>query len=425
MGILIELGSYIKLQRTKQEMTQGELAHGIVSLSYLSKIENLKTEASPEIIQALCTRLGIQIDNSLESTIQEKCKEWYGMLFEVNDKEEIISKYKEIQSLMDSNLTESLLLFEIHKIRYYLILGEFDKALNKINELNEISGTFDNLHLYYWYKFRGNYNSVTADYNPALHMYRLAEDKLNRIELEGQEIADIEYAISVTHSKLRNTLEAIDYAKKALDTFMKHYNFVRCAQCHNILGISYRRIKMYDKAIKNFNLALHLGKLNNNKQLIQLTNQNLGHLYSTKGEAKEAIKYFQEVINDEEVHLVERVAAVASLVREYYNVYNFEETKKAIKYGFELLDQFKNIQQYKIFDYVLHTYDYLLREEHTKFENLVIKEFIPFLEKNKDFANVIIYADLLAKHFEKQYKYKDATKYYKVANFAYEQITNI
>ncbi|APC47182.1 helix-turn-helix domain-containing protein [Virgibacillus halodenitrificans] len=422
---MIELGSYIKLQRTKQEMTQGELAHGIVSLSYLSKIENLKTEASPEIIQALCTRLGIQIDNSLESTIQEKCKEWYGMLFEVNDKEEITSKFKEIQSLMDSNLTESLLLFEIHKIRYYLILGEFDKALNKINELNEISGTFDNLHLYYWYKFRGNYNSANAEYNQAMYLYRLAEEKSARLKIDENEVADLQYVMAITHSKLRNTLEAIDYTNKALNVFMKNYNFLRCAQCHNVLGISYRRIRMYDKAIKNFNLALHLGKLNNNKQLIQLTNQNLGHLYSSKGEAKEAIKHFKEVINDEEVHLVERLASVSSLVREYYNVYNFEETKEAIKYGFELLNQLKNIQQYKIFDYVLNTYSYLMKEEYEKFEELVIKDFIPFLEKHKDFANVIIYAELLARHFEKQYKYKDATKYYKVANFAYEQIANI
>src|SRR5690625_954229 len=106
VGILIEVGSLIKLQRTKQNMTQGDLAKGIVSLSYLSKIENLKTEASPEITQALCTRLGIKIDNSLNTTIQEKCKEWYGMLFAANDKKEIIAKYEEIQKLMDDNLND-------------------------------------------------------------------------------------------------------------------------------------------------------------------------------------------------------------------------------------------------------------------------------------------------------------------------------
>ncbi|AVR01057.1 transcriptional regulator [Oceanobacillus iheyensis] len=422
---MIEIGSFIKLQRTKQEMTQGDLAKGIVSLSYLSKIENLKTEASPEIIQMLCTRLGIQIDNSLDATIQEKCKKWYSMLFEVNDKKDIIATYNEIQNLMDTNLTESLLLFEIHKIRYYLILGDSDEALNKINELNEISGTFDNLHLFYWYKFRGNYYTVTAEYLDSMHMYKLSEEKLKHISLDEMEVADLQYTISVTHSKLRNTLEAIDYANTALDVFMKQYHFLRCAQCHNILGISYRRIKMYDKAIKNFNLALHLGKLNNNKQLIQLTNQNLGHLYSTKGDSKEAIKHYNEVINDEEVFLVERVAAVASLISEHYNLGNYEETRNSVQIGMDLLKQFKDIEPYKIFSYVIQTYDYLLKEEDKQFEKLVKEEFLPFLEKHKDYATIIMYAELLARHYENKHKYKDATKFYKVANFAYEQITNI
>ncbi|MEC5424341.1 helix-turn-helix domain-containing protein [Virgibacillus sp. C22-A2] len=422
---MIEIGSFIKLQRTKQEMTQGDLAQGIVSLSYLSKIENLKTEASPEIIQMLCTRLGIQVDNSLDSTINEKCKQWYGMLFEVNDKKKIITTYEEIQTLMDSNLTESLLLFEIHKIRYYLVLGDFDEALNKINELKEISGTFDNLHLYYWYKFRGNYSSSSGEFNQAMRMYKLAEEKINKIEITEEELADIQYIIAVTHSKLRNTLEAIEYADKALDIFMKQYNFLRCAQVHNIMGISYRRIKMYDKAIKNFNLGLHLGKLNNNRQLIQLTNQNLGHLYSTKGESKEAIKHFREVLDDERAQLLDHLNSVASLVREYYNIKDFEQTSKAVKHGFQLTKQIKNVEQYRIFYYILYTYDYLLKEDYEKFEKLTIQEFIPYLQKHKDFVNIIIYSELLAGHFEGINKYKDAAKYYKVANFAYEQITNI
>ncbi len=54
-------------------MTQEELSEGIVSLSYLSKIENQKTNASPEILQLLCDRLGIEI--SEDTDIEEKCKQ--------------------------------------------------------------------------------------------------------------------------------------------------------------------------------------------------------------------------------------------------------------------------------------------------------------------------------------------------------------
>src|SRR5690625_644209 len=328
VGILIEVGSLIKLQRTKQNMTQGDLAKGIVSLSYLSKIENLKTEASPEIIQALCTRLGIQIDNSLNATIQEKCKEWYGMLFAANDKKEIIARYKEIQDQMDENLTENLLMFEIHKVRYYLVIGDYDNAEKKIKSLNDISGTFDNLQLFYWYKFKGNYNSVTGEFNSAMRLYKQAEEKINKIELEEKEEADLLYAIAVTHSNLRQTLEAIDYARKALDVFMKEYNFNRCAQCHIILGISYRRIRMYANAIKNYNLALHLGELNKDKQLILLASQNLGHLHFTKREPEEAIKHFQAVLDDDKAHPDDNLYTIASLVSLFYSVENFKRSEE-------------------------------------------------------------------------------------------------
>lgn len=424
---MIEIGSFIKLQRTKQEMTLGELSEGIVSVSYLSKIENLKTQASPDIIQMLCNRLGIEIDNSQEEAIKEKCNQWYSMLFEVNDKQDIIDTYEEIQQMMDKNLSDSLLMFEIHKIRYFLILGEFSNALKKINELSEIASTFDGQQQYYWYKFRGNYYTLNdGDYHQSMRMYKLAEEKVKGlVDIPEEEVSDLNYTIAVTQSKLRNTLESIEYANKALEVYMRHYNFFRCAQCHNVLGISYRRIKLYDKAIKNFNLALHLGKLDNNKQLIQLTNQNLGYLYSTKGEPKQAIKHYKEIIYDEKVILVERLASVSSLVREYYNIGDYDEARNSITYGLELIDQLKDVESYRIFAYVIYTYNYLLSGQNDKFETLVVKDFLPYLKQHKDYASIVIYADLIAKHYEKQYKYKDAVKYYKEANFAYEQISNI
>src|SRR5690625_6349403 len=101
---------------------------------------------------------------------------------------------------------------------------------------------------------------------------------LNQLQLTEEDVADLQYTIAVTHSKLRNTLEAIEYADKALQTFMKRYYFIRCAECHIILGISYRRIRMYDKAIENYRLAKHLGKLNNNNQVIKLAKIGRAHV---------------------------------------------------------------------------------------------------------------------------------------------------
>src|SRR5699024_5251690 len=128
---MIEIGSFIKMQRTKQKMTLGELADGIVSVSYISKIENLKTEAISNIIQLLCNGLGIELESNMEEVIREKCEEWYGMLFYNHTEEELQELYEKIQRLLDRNLSENMVLFEIHKIRYYLTLDDIPAALDQ------------------------------------------------------------------------------------------------------------------------------------------------------------------------------------------------------------------------------------------------------------------------------------------------------
>ncbi|WP_284141372.1 helix-turn-helix domain-containing protein [Virgibacillus sp. LDC-1] len=421
----MEIGAFIKLQRIKQEMTQEELASGIVSMSYLSKIENMKTEASPEVISMLCTRLGIQVDGEKDVTIKEKCEKWYNSLFEVNDKEEITKGYQELNELLGIVRSDSLMMFEIHKIRYFLILGEMSNALDQINHLNELAGSFDSLHKYYWYKFKGNYSSASGSYNQAMRMYKLAEEKLDLLRLPEEEIADLHYIIAITNSKLRNTLEVIEYAEKAIDVYRKNYNFLRCAQCHIVLGISYRRLKMYDKAIKNHNLAKHLGELNKSKQIIQLSNQNLGYLHSSKGETEEAIHYFEEVAKDEEVNLNERLLAITSLIKEYHNIYNFDKAREIIDKALELLDLGKNNVHYKLYYYIIHTYKFAIDGEDKKFQALVTEEFIPYLKKQKDYGNLVVYAKMLGKYYEDQGRYKDSVKYYKLANLTYEDVVNL
>ncbi|WP_306465040.1 MULTISPECIES: helix-turn-helix domain-containing protein [Virgibacillus] len=429
MGSLIEIGPFIKLQRTKQEMTQGDLAEGIVSLSYLSKIENKKTEASPEIIQLLCNRLGIELSDGVDSNLEEKCKQWYEMLYDVYDKTKIIATYKELQGMMDKSLNDSLLMFEIHKIRYYLVLRQIDKALSKINELNEMASSFNITQHYYWCKFKGNYYSHTGEFNQAMHLYKIAEDKINQIDIDETEIADLHYTISVTNSKLRNTLEVIDYANKAMDIFQKNYNFIRCAQCHILLGISYHRIKMYDKAIKNYNLAKHLGELEKNNQVIQLTNHNLGYLYSTVGNAKEAIKYYLFVVEDEEesININGRLTAITSLIQEYYNLKNYERASEMAEKAKIILNKAydKDNHYYQLYSYLIQTYTYALNNEEEKFKSFVTDEFIPYLKHHEDYGNLVLYAKMLGNYFEENGKYKESVKYYKLANSTYNELINL
>lgn len=422
---MIETGSFIKLQRTKQKMTLGELAEGIVSVSYLSKIENLKTEPSPNIIELLCNRLGIELHSDMEEVIKEKCEEWYQMVFYNQDKEAIIETYKEIQDLLDRNISESMLLFEIYKVRYYLILGEVQEALKQLNELNRLTNSFDTKELYYWYKFKGNYNSTMNENKAAMDRYQRAENIVRKLDVSEEEVADLHYAMAITHSKLRQTLEAIDFANQALDIFMKMYNFNRCAQCHIVLGISYRRIKMYDKSIKNYNLAKHLASLDNNNEIKQLTNQNLGYLHLVQGNHIESIKFYREIIDEDDVNSIDKITAMTQLIKIYYNLDNVEDMNEVMDKSIKIIDEVTGHPDYQFYYYVIYTYYYSINKNAVKFTELVKNKFIPFLKKHRDFVNLINFASMLAKHYEGIHKYKDATKYYKLANDSYKKLSNI
>src|SRR5699024_10335865 len=341
------------------------------------------------------------------------------------DKNEIVEKYTELDELIKESHSDNLIMFEIHKIRYFLIMGEFDRALAQINELEEISSTFDSLHQFYWFKFKGNYKTVNGDFKEAMRKYKQAEEKLNQMDMEEEEVADLQYTIAVTHSKLRNMLEVIEYDDKALDTFRKQYNFIRCGECHIILGISYRRIRMYSKSIKNHNLAKHLGKLSENKQIIQLANHNLGYLHSTRGDTEDAIELYVEVVQDPDVDMNAKFPAVASLIKEYFHIENYDKAEEMIKLGLELLQDMNGDDSFKVFYYILYTYKYAIDGEYDKFENIVVKQFLPYLKKHNDYDNIATYTTMLANYYEKLYQYKDAAHYYELANQAYKELINI
>src|SRR5699024_6935525 len=137
------------------------------------------------------------------------------------------------------------------------------------------------------------------------------------------------------------------------------------------LGISYRRIKMYDKAIENYNLAKHLAGLNSNRELIQLTNQNLGYLYATKGENKEAIKYYLEIVDDKEIIVQDKVPALTELIKVYYDMEEFDKANEMIGDALELLKKHPKNRVYEFYHYVIWTYHHSINGEAKKFVNLV------------------------------------------------------
>jgi len=421
----MNIGAIIKLNRIKQNLTQEELAEGIISISYLSKIENGKIEPNDEVIKLLCLRLGIEINRQIDDETKALCHEWFRLLLSCTDVERLKEKYKEVNELVNTiQDLELQILLKIHLIRYYLKIGDQDLALSHISQIKGFSTTFNNIQKYYWYKFNGNYFYIKEEYNEALRFYTLSEDLVINLELSDEEIADLDYSLALTYSKLRITTLSLRAASKALEIYRQIYNFSRCAECHLILGISYRRIHNHEAAIKNYKLAMELAERTNNKEIIHLAHLNLGYLYYAEGDTKQTIEHLDMIVNEEDSVLSDRLLALTAIVEELYKNRDFLEAKKRIREGLSWIDS-TNKQQNLLFYYEIYTYLYLIDSEDEKFEDMMVNEFIPYLEEQKDYARLTNYATLLANHFEELHKYKNATKYYKLVNFSYKQIMQI
>lgn len=420
----MEIGPLIKLHRIKQNMTQEDLAAGIVSESYLSKIENQKTDASPEVISLLCERLGIQLNAENEDMIKEKAEEWYGMLYEVHNADERRQRFEELEVLFKANNSDHEMLFEIQKIRFFLVEGRVEEAKEQIERLESLENTFEPIHLFYWNKFLGNYyHGEKEKLNQALSLYQQAEGILGSVDITEDESADLYYIISILHSKLVNDLNAMEYANKALEIFRNSYKFIRCAQCHIILGIAYRRLHMLEQAIKQYNLAKHLGEITESNEVIQLTNHNLGYLHSRAGNSKEAIKYYMAAFELENVPLNYKLTTGTSLIREFLLNKEYDKACEYITFAEEIMQA--NSIKTKLVDLEIKVFKYMISEEFNKFESLMVNELIPYLIEQEDNVYIIIYSNMIASYYEEIKKYKNAANYYKLASRTYENLLKI
>ncbi|MGN1073415.1 MAG: helix-turn-helix domain-containing protein, partial [Eubacteriales bacterium] len=79
MGLLFP-GAVIRRERLRRSWSQEGLCRGICVVSYLSKIEQGKTEASPEVLRLLFERLGVpwyddQATLDAAEALAERCYE--------------------------------------------------------------------------------------------------------------------------------------------------------------------------------------------------------------------------------------------------------------------------------------------------------------------------------------------------------------
>ncbi|SET57792.1 Helix-turn-helix [Oceanobacillus limi] len=417
MDVVKDFGEKIKFHRLKANMTQEDLSKGIISVSYLSKIEAGILNPTNEIRESLCQKLNLDPLFLENNKMQELCQTWFKHLLHRNLAGSI-ELYEKINNNIDYISNKQLLhLFQIHKLSFFLFTKNKTEAANQFEYLQNQSPDFKGSASLYWHKASGDYHFSQLAYTEALNCYQEAEKKISneQIHLPEEEKMDLYYLIAITASKVRNTYIAIVYSSEALEYYRSVYNLVRCARCHILLGLSYQRANDYQKAIENYELAITIVKSINDKKALALCYQNMGKLNSMMKQTEIAIDYFQksyQLRGNEPAS--KRITPISSLMKEYYNLGDIHQADHWLEKGLKASETLSPtdsiyVHEFKVFEQLIRGFD-------KSFPNLINEVVIPFLNEKQLVFEKSLYLKILGDYYFNNRKYKLAALTYHEAN---------
>lgn len=272
-------GSLIKYHRERLGITQRELCQGICVVSHLSKIENNRVEASPEIIEELFKKLGIRYynDSGFLNRNQEKIDKFFTNLNFYRETNYILAEMsKDRDKLLNSPL-----------IIDYLLLGGFasrDQA--NIERLSELQIYMNNYQEGWFYLLQAQ--SISKE-----------KESINR-EL-----------VMKSHGFLRNSFslfvlmqlelnhgnfnKVIELGPEIINLALIEGNAMAIAKVNLLMGNAYAAqnlpdlMRNYYKRAKNILIDL------NRKDLIASIEYNIGATYFESGEYEKALYYLNKV----------------------------------------------------------------------------------------------------------------------------------
>ncbi|MGF7086697.1 tetratricopeptide (TPR) repeat protein [Kroppenstedtia sanguinis] len=296
----IGLGNNIRYRRKELGLTQSELAEGIISVPYLSLIENEKAHPKPDILSPLAKRLhssvkdllgvidakdlrraDFLIDKIRTSLMYERYGEAKASLEELK---KLSGKTPDQRVHMKTDLIEiNFLIHFSKKEKYQTKLAAFEQRWGDPKE---------DINLRVWYlRIKGNIHFLHDMYDQALLCYNQAEKLLPQVT-DDTEKAYIYGNLGKTHLTLSDPALGILYTEKAINIMLKQDRWLEVCSMFNTLGACYTNKGNFQGAIECFERVLRIAdQFKFSNILISRTYHELGVCYLRLEDCKQAIYY--------------------------------------------------------------------------------------------------------------------------------------
>lgn len=419
------VGQRIRYYRKTKGLTQEELAQGICSVSYLSKIEKGDAKSSEEVINMLCERLGISPEDVDENQILEMLNEWYSQMVDRNfDKAEVFL-HNTVQPKMKNVIEPTLILrYELFLSRFYMVHHVNPDLEGSYKQLKRAESFFDEMTpdlKFYYLNFLSMYYNIKREYKKALDLLKEAESLYNTktTGITQSEGAVLFYHLALTYNYLCRVTSVNHYAFKAISIFDKEYNYSRSADCQILLGLSNRRVGNYEQAEFHLKQALKYSTTFKDDFTNGVIYHNLGYVASNQKIHSKALDYYFKSLDAKtKVPNNETKSTIMLIAKEYFLADDRKNAKIWLDKCFEVLDLNLIDDMY----YHIMTLKYRIENNYDELVEILSKGAIPYYEKHHIWEYVAEYSEMLADIYFDQSLYKKSSQYYQRANNALKNI---
>ncbi|MDZ5607771.1 helix-turn-helix transcriptional regulator [Bacillus bingmayongensis] len=408
---LEKIGKQVFYKRLQQKMTQEELCQGICSVSYLSKIENGKIEASEEILQLLCARLEIAVSDlrDVEAEVKEKLDEWLNALVHL-DKQQVERIYNELQAEMKHVLDfEIINYYKLLYTRYLIMKRDFPALKEELDKLKKM------------YKKYSPFQKLLYMYSKALsyclqYKFKDGLDYLLKTEAMAKELSyyetGIHYNIALAYSHLEIPHLALHFANVALEGFRNEYKFRYVINCQIIIALSYSEKGQYEEALKMYKSILRESDSFAEKDsILAIALSNIGNIYYKKNQYAEAKEYYSKSLQYQKQENLNYIDTLYEMALQCINLGQLDEAKEWIDKGIVAARQEERFNT-KLYLLLMLRYRYF--EETKAYKVFLETEAIPFFKiagNKKELKKAYME---LAEYFEELSDLKESNRYYKL-----------
>ncbi|WP_214859103.1 helix-turn-helix transcriptional regulator [Exiguobacterium sp. s191] len=409
----MDIGKLLKFHRLERKMTQEEVAESIVSVSYLSRIENNKTTADQDTIALLFNRVGINFNElqSEDNTIQQLLTAWEQPLLH-NQIDECRKLYEQLNKLMSPiTRTELLIEFHVKRIRACIILKKIDEVEGSLNFLKYFYEKINVRSRFYYYKHLGNYYSVLRENDQAKIYFEKALTEYSDRIFHVLEKADLYYLYSLVLDRVQDDSLSLSYANKSLDIFRQHYKLEKCMRIHIQIGISTSKMGNISIAIEEFKNARLLALEYEDSINLGIIEHNIASMYLIKRDNPKAIKHLLKALQYKDTQSMSYITSLNLLIYIYYREQELNECQRLLR---ENTKSVLNLPKMNIATMEFWFLYYFIEEDEEKWEVFAKEKFFPQLKKMKLIIQIQRYANLLGEYYQAKGAHKKASICYKL-----------